>query len=232
METRNVVLVHGAFADGSGWAKVILELERQQLDVRAVQLPLTSFSEDVAATRRVLASMDGPTLLVGHSYAGSVITEAGNAPNVAALLYMGAFVPGDGQSVQDLLGEAGGPGGAAFEPMPSDPEFIWLNRAKFHANFCQDVDDETAQVLAATQKPIHARCFSAEKIKSAAWKSKPNFFLIPESDRMILPEAQHRFAERISAQVRSIESSHVPMVSQPEETADFIVASALAPTPA
>lgn len=222
MAVKNVVLVHGMWADGSSWGSVILKLEEQNLKVRAVQLPLTSFADDVFATRRVVASMGGPTVLVGHSYAGAVITEAGNAPNVASLAYVAAFAPGDGD-IQDVLTGAYGPGAAIVEYMGDG--FLWLNHRKFPSNFAQDVELSQARIMAAVQKPIHENCLSG-RIQTSAWKKKPVFYLLTENDLMIRPAAQHKFAQQMKAIVRRVPASHVPMVSQPETTAEFIAEAA------
>jgi pimeloyl-ACP methyl ester carboxylesterase len=229
MDIRNIVLVHGAFADATGWGKTILLLEDQKFTVRAAQLPLTSFSEDVASVRRLLAKLQGPTLLVGHSYGGGVITEAGNAPNVAALAYVAAFAPDDGQSVLDLLPEVGGPGAGFIEGIGDD--FSIITYAKYHDNFCQDVDSETARIMAAGQKPISGDSFSKSRPKPAAWKSKPVSYLISDKDRMIKPEGQKKMAERMKASIRHVPTSHVPMVSQPEATAAFIAEAVKATAP-
>jgi pimeloyl-ACP methyl ester carboxylesterase len=229
MDIRNIVLVHGAFADASGWGKTILLLEDRKFTVRAAQLPLTTFNEDVAAVRRLLATLQGPTLLVGHSYGGGVITEAGNAPNVAALAYVAAFAPDDGQSVQELVPEMGGPGLGFIEEIGEG--FFRLAMDKYHANFCQDVDSETARIMAAGQKTISGDCFAKSKPKQAAWKSKPVSYLITDKDKMIKPEGQKRMAERMKASIRNVPTSHVAMVSQPEATAAFIAEAVKAAAP-
>jgi pimeloyl-ACP methyl ester carboxylesterase len=186
-------------------------------------MPLTSFADDVAAVRRVVALMGGPTLLVGHSYGGAVITEAGNDPNVAALAYVAAFAPAEGDIGPALQGAAG-PGTAIIEPDADG--FLWLNKEKYAANFAQDVEPSQARIMAAVQRPVNGQIYATAKIQTAAWREKPVFYLVAENDQMISPTAERQFAERMKAVVRSVPSSHVAMVSQPEATAAFIAEAA------
>jgi pimeloyl-ACP methyl ester carboxylesterase len=221
---KNIVLVHGAFADGSSWAKVIPQLQAKGMNVIAVQNPLTSLSDDVAATKRVIASMEGPVLLVGHSYGGMVITEAGNDPKVAGLLYVCSLVPNDNQSVVDVT--------AAFPPAPGSGEFqvdatsfITLSTKGIHQYFAQDLNASDRNVVFATQVPWATKA-TTEKITKAAWKTKPSWFVIGTEDYMVPLELARAEAKMINATVLELKSSHVPMVSQPDKVASFISVAA------
>jgi Predicted hydrolases or acyltransferases (alpha/beta hydrolase superfamily) len=221
---NNVVLVHGAFADGSSWAKVIPALYAKGYNVIAVQNPLTSLKDDVAATQRAIASMDGPVLLVGHSYGGMVITEAGNDPNVAGLVYVCALVPDDGQSATDVI--------QPYPPSPGNAEFkldhfgfLTISQKGIHAHFAQDLPEEQRQVIFATQVPWAAGA-TTEKITTAAWKTRPSWFIIGADDQTVLPELQRAEAAMIKAKALELPSSHVPMLSQPEKVSEFIIKAA------
>jgi pimeloyl-ACP methyl ester carboxylesterase len=168
----NVVLVHGAFADGSSWSKVIPLLEANGLNVTAVQNPLTSLAEDVATTRRLLAKQPGPTILVGHSYSGFVITEAGNAPNVTGLVYISSYGPAEGETHDDL-GKCFPPPSGVSAVHLDENGFLWIARDKFHEAFVQDIDVREAQILAAVQKPVAKQCFGTA-VGVPAWMSKPS----------------------------------------------------------
>lgn len=222
---KNVVLVHGAFADGSSWAKVIPLLQAKGLNVIAVQNPLTSLSDDVAATKRVIASMEGPVLLAGHSYGGMVITEAGNDPKVVGLLYVCSLVPNDNQSAIDVT--------AAFPPAPGSSEFqvdatnfITLSANGIHKYFAQDLNASDRNVVFATQVPWATKA-TAEKISKAAWKTKPSWFVIGTEDYMVPLDLARAEAKMIKATVLELKSSHVPMVSQPAKVANFIAGAAM-----
>jgi len=221
---KNIVLVHGAFADGSSWAKVIPLLETKGYTVKAVQNPLTSLEDDVAATKRIMASMEGPVLLVGHSWAGVVITEAGSDPKAAGLLYVCAFAPGDGQSLEDAA-KAFPPahGNTAVRVSPSG--FLTLSSKGIHEDFAQDLLPAERKVIAATQGEWSAECTTA-KISKAAWKTKPSWFIIGTDDHMINPELQRAQAKTMKAITTELRSSHVPMLSQPKEVAAFIISAA------
>jgi pimeloyl-ACP methyl ester carboxylesterase len=221
---KNIVLVHGAFADGSSWAKVIPQLQAKGMNVIAVQNPLTSLSDDVAATKRVIASMDGPILLVGHSYGGMVITEAGNDPKVAGLLYVCSLVPNDNQSAVDVT--------SAFPPAPGSSEFqvdatnfITLSSNGIHRYFAQDLKAADRSVVFATQVPWAAKA-TTEKITKAAWKTKPSWFVIGTEDYMVPLDLARAEAKMINATVLELKSSHIPMVSQPDKVASFIAGAA------
>lgn len=222
----NIVLVHGAFADGSSWSKVIPLLQEKGYNVTAVQIPLTSLADDVAVTRRVLAMQSGPTILVGHSYGGAVITVAGaNESNVTGLVYISAFAPDVGEILGELSGRMpAAPGQANIQP---DAEgFLWINPKAFPESFAQDVDPVQARIMSAVQKPLSASIFS-EKVTQAAWKSKPSWYLVSENDRMINPDLERFMAKRIGArEVVSIPSDHASLVSHPTEVAKLITDAA------
>jgi pimeloyl-ACP methyl ester carboxylesterase len=218
---KNVVLVHGAFADGSSWAKVISLLQAKGLNVIAVQNPLTSLGDDVAATKRAIALLDGPVLLVGHSWAGVVITEAGNDPKVAGLLYIAALAPDDGQSLFDLVqGTPRAPGSAEFRVDASG--FQALTAKGFKDFFAQDVPAAETMVMFATQGTWAQKCVN-EKVSKAAWKNKPSWAIVASEDRMINPDLEKATAKKVKATTLVIKSSHVPMASQPKKVADFIL---------
>jgi pimeloyl-ACP methyl ester carboxylesterase len=221
---RNVVLVHGAWADGSSWSRVIPLLQDEGYRVTAVQIPLTSLAEDVAMTRRVLAAQQGPTVLAGHSYGGAVITAAGtDAPHVAGLVYVAAFAPDEGESLNDLNTK---PGPGQTNIRPDAQGFLWLDQDGFPDAFAGGVDRVQARVMAAVQKPIAARVFG-DKISRPAWKSKPSWYLISENDRMILPVTQRSMAERMGANLVTVPASHASLVSHPGEVARVIMDAAV-----
>jgi pimeloyl-ACP methyl ester carboxylesterase len=221
---KNVVLVHGAFADGSSWAKVIPALQAKGFNVIAVQNPLTSLGDDVAAAKRAIALMDGPVLLVGHSWGGVVITEAGNDPKVAGLLYVAALAPGDGQSVADAVrGTPPAPGNVEYRVDASG--FQSLTAKGIDQFFAQDVPAAERKVIFATQGPW-AKTAPTEKVSKAAWKNKPSWNIIAGQDRMINPQLQRAQAKAMKATTLELEASHVPMVSQPDKVAAFIIKAA------
>lgn len=222
----NVVLVHGAWADGSSWSNVIPLLQEKGYNVTAVQIPLTSLADDAAVTRRVLAMQNGSTILVGHSYGGAVITEAGaNASNVVGLVYISAFAPDSGEVLGELNGRMpAAPGQANLRPDAYG--FLWIDPKAFPESFAQDVDPVTARVMAAVQKPLSASIFG-EKATQAAWKSKPSWYLLSENDRIINPDLQRFMSQRIGAkEVVSIPSDHASLVSHPAEVAQLIMDAA------
>jgi pimeloyl-ACP methyl ester carboxylesterase len=226
METKiNVVLVHGAWADGSSWRKVIPLLQDKGFNVTGVQLPLTSLTDDIAVTRNMLAAQKGPTVLVGHSYGGAVITGAGNgAPNVTALVYIAAFGLDENESLEILSKQGPAPSGAT-QIRPDDHGFLWISPDGFPAAFAADVDPVEARVMAAVQKPLSIKSF-AEKSGPPAWKHIKSWYLVSSNDQMIPPQAEEFMAKRMGATVRSVPSSHASMVSHPKEVADIITVAA------
>ncbi len=217
---RNVVLVHGAWADGSSWSKVIPLLESKGFHVVAVQNPLTSFADDVAATKRVIDAQDGPVLLVGHSYGGAVITEAGNKPKVAGLAYVAAFAPDAGESAGSL-GKPYGPAPGVTELQPLAEGFLVLSKKGINEDFAPDLNSAERDLLLATQTPTQGAALGTP-IGVAAWRTKPTWFVIAENDRMIAPEQERSTAKRMNAHTLSLPSSHVPMLSKPKQVADFL----------
>ncbi len=224
---RNVVLVHGAYADGSSYGKVIPLLRARGLRVTAVQNPLTSLAADVAATRRAIARQDGPVLLVGHSSAGVVITEAGNDPKVAGLVYISAIAPDDGQSASEALeGYPATPGGAE---QPKDAAgYLTLTRKGVMEDFVPDIPVAERELVYETQGDWNST-FLAEKVTKAAWKTRPSWFIIPD-DRMVPPGHERDAAARMRAKVTRLASSHVPMLSHPREVAAVILDEAATAT--
>src|SRR6266513_6306618 len=217
---RNVVLVHGAFADGSSWAKVIPLLEAQGLHVTAVQNPLSSLADDVAAAKRAIAMQDGPVILVGHSYGGIVITEAGNDPKVVGLVYVAAWAPDKGESVSTLI--ANPPPGAPQPPiLPPQDGYLFLDKAKFPASFAADVKPDAAAFMADSQVPWGVEALNG-KISEPAWKTKPSWYLVTTEDKMIPPDAQRGMSKRAGSTVAEVKGSHAVYVSQPKAVADLI----------
>ncbi|WP_298928173.1 alpha/beta hydrolase [uncultured Ramlibacter sp.] len=218
-----VVLVHGAWADGSGWEKVVALLLDSGVNVAVVQNPLTSLADDVAATRRVLDSQSGPVVLVGHSWGGVVIGEAGVHDKVKALVYVAAFAPAEGESVNDLLAVKDipqPPGLAAIRP--DSAGYLWLSPEGMAHDFAQDVPLAKARLLAVTQVPINSPSFG-QKSAAAAWRAKPTWYLMTNQDRMLPPAAQQHFAKRMNAKVTAIDASHAPMLSKPAEVVAVIL---------
>lgn len=219
-----VVLVHGAFADGSSWDKVIPLLQKQGLKVVSVQNPLTSLADDVAFAQRVIDAQSGKVVLVGHSWGGAVITQAGASDKVKALVYVAAFAPAEGEAVADLGQDFPLPPGIA-SLKPDAHGFLYLSPESMAVNFAQDLKPAQHRLMSATQGPIKASAF-ADKLSVAAWKSKPNYYIVASKDRMIDPGLQQSFAARINASTTTLAASHVPMVSQPEAVAKVIAAAA------
>ncbi len=216
---RNVILVHGAWADGSSWSKVIPLLQEKGLHVTAVQLPLTSLAEDVATVKRALALEDGPTLLVGHSYGGSVITEAGNDDKVASLVFVAAFAPEKGESTLDQI--KANPTPVGTELRPDALGFFKLSDKGIVEDFAQDLPTVEQKILIATQGPIAGAAFGAP-ISTPAWRNKPSWFVIASEDRAISPKLEESEAQEMKAKSITISSSHVVMLSHPAEVARFI----------
>lgn len=215
-----VVLVHGAWVDGSGWEGVYHILRKHGYTVAIVQNPTTSFADDVAATTRVIAAQDGPVTLVGHSYGGAVITEAGNDPKVERLVYITAFVPDKGESVFTLIKDP--PPGAPVPPLlPPQDGYLLLERTKFPAAFANDVDADKAAFMADSQLPWAIEAASGA-ISEPAWKTKPSWYLVATEDRMIPPAAQRLMAQRAGSIVVEAAGSHAVYVSRPEVVAALI----------
>lgn len=220
----NVVLVHGGFVDGSGWEGVYRSLRRKGLWVSIVQNPTISLADDVAVTRRAIAAQDGPVVLVGHSYGGAVITEAGNDPKVVSLVYIAAFAPDTGESVSTLIKNP--PPGAPVPPiLPPQDGYLFLDKAKFAASFAGDVDAEKAAFMADSQVPWGVEALGGT-ISKAAWRSKPSWYLVATDDRMIPPPAQRIMSKRAGATVVEAAGSHSIYVSKPDAVADLIVKAA------
>jgi pimeloyl-ACP methyl ester carboxylesterase len=217
---RNVVLVHGGFVDGAGWQGVYAALKKDGYRVSIVQNPTTSLADDVAATKRVLDEQDGPTILVGHSYGGVVITEAGNHPNVARLVYIAAFAPDQGESVASLIKDP--PPGAPVPPiLPPKDGFLFLDKSKFAASFAADLDPELAAFRADSQVPWGIAALEGS-VTVPAWKSKRSYYLVASDDRMIPPPAQRAMSERIGATKTELPGSHAIYESKASQVAAFI----------
>lgn len=221
---KNIVLVHGAFADGSSWASIIPILHSKGYNVIAVQNPLSSLEDDVAATRRAIAMMDGPVLLVAHSYGGMVITEAGNDPNVVGLVYVCALVPDEGQSVNDVI-KPYPPSPAVLEFKQDGAGYLTLSAKGVEAHFAQDLPVETRSTIYSTQTPWAVQA-TIQKVSHPAWKTKPSWFIIGEDDQTVLPALARAEAKMIGATTLELNSSHVPMLSQPEKVAAFVISAA------
>lgn len=223
-EKPTIVLVHGAFADGSSWSKVIPMLEHDGYKVIAVQDPMTSFADDVTKTKRAIDGVKGPVVLVGHSYGGAVITGAAyGASNVKALVYISAFAPDDGETLGELNQKYPAQIGDALQPDAAG--FLYVDRAKFHEDFCADLSEEEANLLAATQGPVNSSVFT-QKFGPAAWKTIPSWDIITTEDRAINPELQHFYAKRMNAKVTEVKSSHVSFLSHPDVVTRVIEAAA------
>ena len=216
-----VVIVHGAFADGSDWAKVIPLLQAKGVKVVAVQNPLTSLADDVAAAKRAIDAEPGKVVLVGHSWGGAVITEAGDNPKVANLVYVAALVPDVGQSAGELGKDY--PPAPGFAHVVADASgFLKLTPEGMAKHFAQDLPAATTAVMASTQGPIQAKSFE-QKLTVAAWKTKPSWYIVSEKDHMIQPELERAMAKKIDAKVTSLAASHVPQQSQPAKVAAVIL---------
>ena len=221
-----VVLVHGGFVDGSGWQAVYRLLKQDGYTVSIVQNPTLSLEGDAAATRRVVDAQSEPVILVGHSYGGAVITEAGTDPNVAALVYIAAFVPDKGESVNTLIG--GFPTDVPGPPiLPPQDGFLLLDREKFHDSFAGDVDAELAAFMADSQVPWGVDALGGT-ITEAAWRSKPSWYLLTTDDRMIPPPAQREMSGRAGSTVEEVAASHSIYVSQPAAVAELVKKAASA----
>ncbi len=217
---KNVVLVHGGFVDGAGWEGVYMILKKNGYYVSIVQNPTISLEDDVAVTKRALAAQDGESILVGHSYGGAVITEAGNDPKVARLVYITAFAPDKGESVATLIQDP--PPGAPVPPiLPPQDGYLFLDRTKFAASFAADVDAEKAAFMADSQVPWGVGALSGT-ISEAAWRVKPSWYLVATEDKMIPPAAQRAMSKRAGSRVVEVKGSHAIYVSRPAAVAALI----------
>ncbi len=217
---KNIVLVHGGLVDGSGWERVYNVLKKDGYTVTIVQNPTISLADDVAFTKRAIAAQNGPVILVGHSYGGAVITEAGNDPKVAGLVYIAAFALDKGESVSSLIKDP--PPGAPVPPLlPPVDGFLLLDKAKFPASFAGDVSPEKAEFMADSQVPWGVNALGGT-ISEAAWKAKPSWYLLTTQDRMLPPDAQRMMSKRAGATVVEVKSSHAVYVSHPQAVAQII----------
>jgi pimeloyl-ACP methyl ester carboxylesterase len=217
---KNIVLVHGGFVDGSGWEGVYKSLKKDGYSVSIVQNPTISLSGDVAVTKRTLAAQDGPAILVGHSYGGAVITEAGNDPKVAGLVYIAAFAPDQGESVSSLIKDPQ-PGDPVPPILPPQDGYLFLDPTKFAASFAADVDTDVAAFMADSQVPWGLEALGGV-VSQPAWKAKPSWYLISTEDKMIPPNAQRAMSKRAGATVVEVKGSHAVYVSQPQAVAAII----------
>jgi pimeloyl-ACP methyl ester carboxylesterase len=218
--STSVVLTHGAWADGSSWAKVILPLERQGLEVVAAPIPLMSLSDDIAALERAIGRTIGPVILAAHAYAGAVIAAVKNE-RVKSLVCISALTPDQGETVGDVF-YRGKPNPKAPHLAPDAAGLIWLPKASFAEAFAQNAPSDMIAILAATQRPIALRCIQ-EAAPEPAWKTKPSWFLVAEEDRMINPETQHFMARRMGAKIRSYAVDHMALVTAPERVVDVVL---------
>jgi pimeloyl-ACP methyl ester carboxylesterase len=216
----SVVLVHGGFVDGAGWEGVYNDLKKNGYDVSVVQNPTTSLEDDVAVTRRAIAQAKRPVVLVGHSYGGVVVTEAGNDPKVAGLVYIAAFAPDKGESVSSLIKNP--PPGAPVPPiLPPQDGFLFLDKTKFAASFAADVSAEKAQFMADSQVPWGVNALNGT-ISEPAWRKKPSWYLVATDDKMIPPPSQRQMSTRAGASTIEVKGSHAIYVSQPRAVAALI----------
>ena len=220
LNALSVVLVHAAWADASSWNKIIPPLQRKGIEVVAAQIPLTSLSDDIVAVRRILKRVNGPVVLVGHSYGGAVITAAGSGnPNVKALVYIAAMAPDEGKTVGELVHRAP-PHASAPALVPDEDGFLWMS-AKGFADAVAHDSSEDAELMAATQKPISIKCVE-ETMTKPAWKEKPSWYLVAERDRMIAPETQRFMAHRAGSHILEMELDHTPLASAPDQVLAII----------
>ena len=223
---KNVVLVHGAFADGSGYKGVFEALTKQGYNVTAVQNPLTSLEDDVAATNLILDTLDGPAILAGHSWGGAVITQAGNHPKVAGLVYIAAFQPDNNETALQWFQTAQPAQENGVLP-PDDKGIVYYDKTKFHAGFCGDLSKEEAAFMYASQGSFYGKCF-VTPITAAAWRTKPTFGIVATEDKSINPEIQRNMYKRSNTRVTEIKGSHAVYISQPQKVAAVIAEAAQA----
>ena len=221
---KNVVLVHGAFADGSGYKGVYENLAKQGYNVTVVQNPLTSLEDDVTATKLALDAQDGPTILAGHSWGGAVITQAGNHPKVAGLVYIAAFQPDNNESALQWF-QTAPPAQENGVLTPNDKGIVYYDKEKFHAGFCGDLSKAEAAFMYASQGAFYGECF-VSPITNAAWRTKPTFGIVATEDKSINPDIQRTMYKRSNTKVTEIKGSHAVYISQPEKVAAVIAAAA------
>ena len=221
---KNVVLVHGGFVDGSGWQGVYDQLKNHGYNVTIVQNPTTSLADDVAVTKRALATQNGPAILVGHSYGGVVVTEAGNDAKVAGLVYIAAFAPDKGESVSSLIKDPL-PGAPVPPILPPQDGYLFLDRTKFRASFAADVSAHAAAFMADSQVPWGLEALNGA-VTEPSWKTKPSWYLVATEDKMIPPDAQRAMSKRAGSSVVEVKGSHAVYVSQPRAVADIIAKAA------
>jgi pimeloyl-ACP methyl ester carboxylesterase len=221
---KNLLLIHGGFVDGSGWQGVYDQLKKDGYNVTVVQNPTSSLAEDVAVTRRALAAQSGPAILVGHSYGGVVVTEAGNDPRVAGLVYIAAFAPDKGESVSSLI-QNPAPGAPVPPILPPQDGYLFLDRAKFRASFAADVSADLAAFMADSQVPWGLDAL-AGAVTEPSWRTKPSWYLVATDDKMIPPDAQRAMSKRAGSTAVEVGGSHAVYVSQPEAVAAIITKAA------
>ncbi len=221
---KNVVLVHGAFADGSGYKGVYENLTKLGYNVTVVQNPLTSLADDVTATKLALDAQDGPAILAGHSWGGVVITEAGNHPNVAGLVYIAAFQPDNNETALQWFQSAQPAAENGVLP-PNEKGIVYYDKAKYHAGFCGDVSKEDAEFMYASHGAFYGQCF-VTPVTNAAWRNKPAFGVIATEDKSINPDIQRNMYQRSNTKVTEVKGSHAVYISQPEKVAAFIAEAA------
>jgi pimeloyl-ACP methyl ester carboxylesterase len=225
MKNITIVLVHGFWGNSLHWQHVIPLLVKQNYKVKAVEVPLTSLADDVERTNKMINQIDGPVLLVGHSYGGAVITEAGNNEKVIGLVYIAAFAP-DSKESPGFIAQQHPPKGAA-NLYPDSDGYLWIKEEKYHESFCQDLNPSESMAMAIAQKAPLASTFS-DTIVNPAWKTKPSWYQISNSDRMIDPENQRKMSQRLNAkEIIELEASHASLASKPEEITNFIIKAAL-----
>lgn len=220
-KSPTVVLVHGAWADGSSWQRVIPYLLKKNIPVVAVQNPTSSLADDVAATNRALKAVDGPVVLVGHSWGGAVITEAGNDPKVKALVFVAAFAPKAGESVGDLVASHPSPPGLS-QIIADGSGYLTLSVEGWIRDVGQDLPEEEARLFAVLQPPLSATTFG-DKVTEAAWESRPNWYIVSTDDRIVSVELEREFAARTKAKTTELKASHLPLLSMPAAVADVIL---------
>ena len=217
---KNIVIVHGAFADGSGWKSVYNILTKKGYHVTIVQNPLTSLDDDVEATKRILDQQDGPVILVGHSWAGIVITQAGVDPKVTGLVYVAAFEPDKGETANQWSGTQ--PKAPSMRVTADKQGFVFFDRTTFHAGFCADLPKATADFMNASQQPIAGSCFGAS-VTEVAWKDKPSYGIVATEDKAINPDIERNMYKRAHTKITEIKGSHAIFMSQPEAVAAVII---------